>query len=226
MALTTTSEIVTALAIKNTSAENLARIDLIRTQVEAAVKSFVKWGIEAVTGQVDYHDGNGYLDIALRQPFISAVTEVKTDQTGAYGNGPSAFAAAALTNGEDYVLKKEGSLGKSGMLRRLANSAYWWPSDRIVAGRGGLSYYSGPYWPLGIGNVKVTYNYGFSTIPDDIKLAVETAMALILKSVKTGGLVSTESLGDYNYSLSTGLARDSVFGDVRQLLANYRDGTI
>lgn len=205
------------------------RYNLLRTQVEAGIKSYCKWGIEAVVGQTDYYDGRGYVDIPLAKPYVTTITAVYLDQTGFYGQGSNAFAASTLlTAGSDYALKLDSgtALSKSGLLRRLQNnSALWFPSDLVYFQQaGGLSYQRGPYWPAGQGNVKVVYNYGFSTIPDDIKLAVETAVGTIVSSVKYGYPLSGESLGAH--SISAHISREPEFGTVRQLLSRYRDTSL
>jgi len=199
---------------------------VLRQQVEAAVKKYVKWDLEAVTGQVEYIDGNGYRDLVLRQPFITGVTDVWVDSTGAYGDGPTPFAASTkLSKGNDYALVREGGQGKSGLLRRLTYSTIgFFPSDLFLFRSGGLGYSKPAYWPVGYGNIKVQYDYGFNPIPDDIKLAVETAVGTIRNTIKYGWPMSSENLSDYSYSLA--IARDPVFGDVRQLLSNYRDTSI
>lgn len=164
--LLSTQDLLTMLGVRNASPERVARYDLLRRSVEIAVKQHLNWDVEGVVGQVDYYDGNVYVDIPLRQPFVTSVTDVRLDFTGAYGSGPDAFAAStALVNGQDYALKLEGALGKSGLLRRLpAANPYWFPSDAFFRGnQQGLSYNRGPYWPGGIGNIKVTCNFGFPT---------------------------------------------------------------
>lgn len=199
---------------------------MLRVQTESAVKTYCKWGLEAVTGQTDYYSGQGYINIPLRKPYVSAVTAVYVDMTGFWGQGTNAFAAATqLTAGTDYALVYDdgGAFSKSGRLQRLSNVNPWWfPSDLIFAQQSqGLTFWRGPFWPYGQGNIKVVYNYGFSTIPDDIKLAVETAVGTIASSVKYGYPLSSESLGAH--SISAHIAREPEFGTVRQILSRYRD---
>lgn len=301
MALTRTLELMAALNAKNvTDAATFRRFDLLRKQVEAAVKSYVKWDLEGVTGFVEYYDGNGYRDLVLRRPYVSKVSEVRFDTTGYYGVKSTAFAAStALVDGEDYALVKEGPYGRSGLLRRLTSNVYWFPSDLVFyRGAGGLSHRRAAFWPVGYGNLKVTYDYGFpaqvpvstaawaasvatfttshahgvpvgatvmvsdvqpsgwngrfvaatvptattftaamstnpgvyssggevDAVPDDIRLAVETAVGTIINTVRYGWPVQSESSPDYSYSLN--VSRDVEFGTVRQLLGPYRDTSI
>lgn len=217
MALTTTAVVLTGLKLPSSQT---TRVDQLRQQVEKAIKGYCKWEIEAAANQVEFYDGNGYRDIILRQPYVSSIDNVWLDNTGAYGDGPSAFASTSvLTKGTDYVLVKTGADGKAGLLRRLTNSAHYYPSDLVFQrGAGGLSYRRPAYWPAGYGNIKVQYDYGLSTIPADIVLAVTMGVGLIMNSVRSGFPITSESLGDYSYSLSM----EKSWGDVRSILAPYR----
>lgn len=226
MPLTTTANVLLELGIENaTDPVVMSRYDLYRKQAEAAVKAWVNWDLESVVGQTDFYDGNGYFDIHLRSPYVNGITSVNVDSTGAYGSGPSPFSAATLlTQGTDYALVRDkGSTGKSGLLRKISGSSpLWFPSDLVFfRDAGGLGYRRPNYWPAGFGNVKVVYDYGFVTIPDDIVLAVVTATSMISNSVKYGYPLTGEGLADYNYNVA--IARDPEFGTVRQLLGKYRD---
>lgn len=227
MALISLDNLLVTLGIYNPTDETRTRYNSLRVKVEAAIKTYCKWGLEEVTGQVDYYDGNGTLNIVLQNPWVTEITGVWLDQTGYYGQGQNPFAAGTeLTNGRDYSLAYENEdRSKKGLVRRLAApSAYWFPSDALYWNQpGGLAYFRGPYWPMGLGNLKVEYTYGFpaDAIPDDLQLAVCTAVSVIQNSVKYGWPTQSESLADYNYSLA--ISRDIAFGEVRQLLSAYRD---
>lgn len=296
MSLTTTADIMTAVGITDTSQE--ARIDNLRKKVEAAVINYLKWNPEVLIDTVDYYDGSGKPDITLRRPFVKDVDSVKYDPTGYYGDGANAFGTgSAMTKGSDYVLRREGPLGKAGLLRRISiASNLLFPSDMLFFGQaGGLSFSYPPFWPVGYGNVKVTYTSGWPSalavstiawassvatvttsakhglavedrftlsgvtpsgydgdytvasvadtthftyalasnpgayssggtidaIPPDIKLAVATAVMVVMNTVQKGWPVQSETGGDYSYSLA--ISRDAEFGTVRDLLGRYRD---
>lgn len=201
------------------------RYDLLRQMAEAAVRVYVKWEINQTLNQVDYYDGRGYTDIQLQRPFVSRVVNAWVDNQGGYGSGPNAFTGNPLTQGVDYALVlDQGSLGKSGLLRKLQYPLQGFPSDLVFYRKpGGLAYRSPAYWEAGFGNIKVQYDYGFAagSIPLDIQLAVVTAVAIILNSTRYGFPLTNEGLGSYNYGLS--LVRDREFGTVRQLLSRYMD---
>ena len=176
MALTTTPTVLTA--IKSSAAPGSAlysQIDLLRRQVEAAVKRFCKWGIEANDGSgygnfVEYYDGKNYLDIVLRNPWVSKTHQVLLDLQGGYGTYNQGFQnATALQQGVDYSLVFErDNKCSSGILRRLGNNAFlaaWWPGQVFYNQRaGGLSYSKSPCWPQGLGCVRVTYDWGFQPL--------------------------------------------------------------
>ena len=179
MALVTTADVLTALKSNATPGTPLyAQIDLLRRQFEQIIKRWCKWGIESNDGMgygnfLEYYDGKGYLDVILRKPFVSRVSEVLLNQLGAYGTYNQGFpTATALTEGRDYSLVFEQTkLCASGILRRLSNNLLnmaWWPSSQVYNQNvGGLSYGRGPYWPGGLGNIRVTHDWGFqpSTAP-------------------------------------------------------------
>lgn len=119
-------------------------------------------------------------------------------------------------------LSKSGCLQATGMMGALP---FVWPSSQIFnrGGISGLAWQKGPFWPRGVGNIKVECTYGFPSnhIPDDIKLAITEAVSIIRNTTKFGFPVSSESLGDYSYSAAIGQMAE--FGGVRRLLAPYRD---
>ncbi len=239
--LITTANLLQMRGVTAGIPETIAKYDLLRKGVERAIKSFCKWGIERVAGQVDYYDGRGYRDIVIRNPFVVLSTLASTvylDMTGYYGQGTNAFAASTvLTSGQDYAVVADGNApfattyARSGLLRRLSASQWWWPSDLAFLNRGGLSYVQPSGWPVGYGNIKITYSYGFvsaddpaTDMPEDIQLAVVTAVGVITNTTQYGYPAQSESIKDYNYSLA--ISKDVAFGEVRQLLSPYRDVAI
>ncbi len=164
MALVTTAQLMVEAGVPYSNLPLRARYDALRIGVEQAVKSYCKWELEQATA-TDYPDGNGQPDLPLRRPYVSSVTSVYLDSTGYYGQSNNAFPAASLlTAGTDYALVlDDGSDARGGRLRRLGLGNYWyWPSDLIYAQYpGGITYAPPPWWPVGSGNLKVTYTFGF-----------------------------------------------------------------
>ncbi len=225
--LTDTTTVLIALGINPGSPRLAERYDLLRRQVESAVQSYCKWGLEQET-VTEYHSGAGSPDIQLRRPFASTVTHLYLDGGGYFGQGPNAFAAnTELTIGQDYTfILDDDSRGKSGLVRKIpgASGSWYWPSDLVYAQYpGGLSYRAPAGWPLGTGNLKVQYTYGFApgAVPQDMQMAVSTGVGIAANSVKWGFPLQSENLGAHSYTLS--LTKDPEFLSVRQLLGRYRD---
>jgi hypothetical protein len=226
MALVSLDTMLSTIGLCATDPATRSRYDRLRVMAEAAVKSWCKWELEYTADQVDFYDGNGMPDIPIRRPYVCSIANVWVDQTGAYGNGTNPFASGTvLTQGIDYALVRDGNAptsGKSGLLRRLTYAVNYWPSDLVYMRlAGGLSYRNPAAWPSGYGNVKVQYSYGFQTIPDDIQLAVVELVSAINSAASRGYMVTSESLGAHNWSLS--ISKEPELGTVRQLLSRYRD---
>lgn len=226
MALIETDDMLIAMKIARTPA-NLLRYDLLREQAEAAIKAWCKWGIEE-DSITEYHDGSGTQNLVLRKPFVSAVANVWVDASGFYGDGPNAFGPSTLiVAGTDYALvRDDGPVGKSGVLRRLTYPQFLFPGDMYLRRPGGLSYSYPSYWQSGSGNIKVEYTYGFApkNLPVDLQAAVEGAVGILSNSVKRGFPTVSESLGAYSYTLA--ITREPEWGSVRQLLSRYRDTSL
>lgn len=230
MALTTVNEVLTILNIFAGEDDLVTRYDALRMAAERAVKNWVKWNIEQVTGAIKYLDGKGYADVYL-PPYVSAVTNVWVDLNGHYGQGSTPFPAATLqAAGSDYMLVLDSDdartpSSKSGILRRTGSpNPFLFPSDAIYArGTWGLSWQKGPYWPAAPGCIKVEYTYGFApgTIPEDIKLAVAETVGVARNMVLYGAMPQSESLVDYSYNLMIDL-KARQFLTVQGLLASYR----
>lgn len=218
-------QLLTDLGKCNLPTAQVARYNALRLGVEQAIRSWCKWEINSAT-VTDYYSGAGYFDLPLQRPFVQSVANVWVDPTGNFGQNPTGFAGNPLTAGTDYAYvpdgnNNSGAVSRSGRLERLLNAnVMWFPSDLFYYRRaGGLSYNPGPYWPAGRGNIKVTYTYGFDTIPEDIKLAVVTGVSIVLNTSRYGYMLTSEGLGSH----SIGLSKDVEFGTVRSLLSHYRD---
>ena len=227
MSMVTLDELLISQKIYTPNTRIRERYQLILDQVTAAVKVYLKWDPEGEDDYIEYYDGNNYRDIVLRKPYVKTLNHVWFDQTGYYGDGPDAFASnTLLTAGQNYSLvRDEGTKGKSGLLRALWNWYPWFPGDLIYARQpGGLAYQAPARWLVGYGNIKVDYNYGLDPIPEDLKLAIETAVGVCASSVKVGYPLSSESLGAHSISLH--ISKEPEFGTVKQILGRYRDQAI
>jgi hypothetical protein len=67
-------------------------------------------------------------------------------------------------------------------------------------GRGDMRFAS--VFPGGSGNVSVVYVGGYATIPPDIKVACITLVKHLADGAKATGLLKSESIGDYSYTMA------------------------
>jgi hypothetical protein len=76
----------------------------------------------------------------------------------------------------------------------------------------------------GLGNIKVTYTAGYSTTPDDLKLAgILLARVIMLSSSNGGQMVASESLEYYSYSLKGNADAANDMHSVQSIVNGYRE---
>lgn len=85
---------------------------------------------------------------------------------------------------------------------------------------GCLVSHCGP-WPEGRRNIKIVYQAGYTTVPDDLKLAALQFCQELFRDARNGKKIQSERLGDYSYSLMTNNSVESLL-DARRVLASYR----
>jgi hypothetical protein len=220
MGLVSRSDLKTFLGITDSSQDTA--LDLHIEHCSARIESFCKRTFAAAT-YTDYLIGTGDKFLPLRQRPINSIASIYEDQQAAWGQAPDAFAAATLlTAGTDYAIVKDQSSGASrcGLVYRV-NSV--WPKP--------LTYKAGVISPQlgdGVGNIKVTYNAGYSTIPYDVQQACCFLVAAVKRIAKLGVPTASEGWEDYNYSLAQA-AGDALGGlppDTLAALASYRTPVI
>jgi hypothetical protein len=183
-----------------------------------------------------YLSGTGTDTIRLpHYPVGGSSITIFEDLMGFFGTAPNAFAAAALTEGVDYVLGRDDPTGTylslSGIVHRLRS-----PNLSSVLGvvPGGVPYGTlsggpaGPTWSRSQGSVKVTFTAGFVAggVPPDLANAVAEIAAWTKRNGQFGGqeMVASENLGSYGYSVAAaGVGSAPALGSVRQTLSRYRD---
>jgi hypothetical protein len=162
------------------------------------------------------------------------------DPRGYYGKVSGSFAASTLlTVGRDYVLRyaADGTC-QSGLALRLGGvlgasagdlGGWTWPQSW---GRGSLAATAPAVWPLGAGNVRAVYAAGYGvgpresggTLPEDLTMAANEVVAWMRRNLPLGGLLSSEGLGAYHYSVVLPqLSSLPELGSVRQILSRYRE---
>jgi len=75
----------------------------------------------------------------------------------------------------------------------------------------------GTFFTKGVAMVCASYTHGYSSVPDDIKLAAKMAVASIFYRRKSHGIVSAR-LGDFAYKVSD----EPIPPEVRSILSRYR----
>jgi hypothetical protein len=204
---------------------------------DAAVKKYLRWNPELVTGTVKYLDGSGVNEIVMPGlPVSLSVSEIRVDGAGGWGQIPDTFGTdTVLTLGTNYLV--DYACGILRMRQPLTNG-WWWAMPPGGSPQGPTLYWGGlrnwgvtpAYWPRIPGCVKVTYTNGYAAIPADLQMAVIELAAWLRRNAKLGGMVvNSESWNGDSYSLDAmqveayGALQMPGLGTTRQLLAAYRE---
>lgn len=211
------------LGITGTSQDK--RLAGVLAGVEKAVRTYCHRDFTSKE-RTEYYNGNNRQRLALRERPVTTVTSVQLDNTGYFGKASGSFGASStLTEGTSWVLSydsRDSGVSDSGVLIKLpgVQSTFVTISEQREA-----------IWPLGVGNIKVVYTAGYTTIPADLQLAVKMLTSLTHASADQGGPLESETLGDYSYTRAAGMISGNGKGprdlvDVRRILAGYREFTI
>lgn len=79
-------------------------------------------------------------------------------------------------------------------------------SEDVYVGTAGILWRAYPCrWPLGHGNIAVTYSHGYAAIPADLRQAIfEIADVLIANGASGGQIIKSETIGSYVIAFDTG----------------------
>jgi hypothetical protein len=144
----------------------------------------------------EYYDGTGEKDLqVVRYPLIS-VTSVHSDHARAFG-------AATLVAAADYYMDK-----RNGRIVLMPNANTAFATQGIFV--------------KGSANVKVVYQGGFATVPEDLKEAAILWASAIFARRRAVGIVS-ESIGAYSVTYQSTRGEGSVPPEVRGLLSPFRN---
>jgi len=216
MAFTTKENIKTLLGVSDTSLD--AVLAVLIPQADEMIKGYLQLEIEQAT-YTEYYSGAGNQSLVLNQTPVQSITSVNEDRDGYYGDGTDAFPASSLlVEGTDYVLRKDDAtateLSKSGILYRIGK-AWPRPYSRL---RGQLASAPG----LGLGNIKVVYVAGWTTVPADIQFAANKLVTSMLQSRGLQGPLESESIEDYSYTIAGAEDQASMLDSVKSSLARYK----
>ena len=198
--LTSLSEFKTHLGISDTSED--AELTQWLIGVEEAVKRFC--GRDFVSAAAtEYYDGEDRELLPLRRRPLTAVASVHVDAIGYGGTGTNAFSSDS-----------EWTVGERWFPRSLQESE---ENGSILVAIGGI-------WPKGRSNIKVVNTAGYTTIPEDLKLAIHSLGAVVRDSAESGKIKGGETVGRYAYSVISGQADGGVGAiTARSILAHYTE---
>lgn len=78
-----------------------------------------------------------------------------------------------------------------------------------------------PWFPAGEQNIVVQYWAGYQTIPDEVVVATAQYVKYLYEQGKVSGIYSSESIGDYSYSLRETVLASTVPPHILAMLADY-----
>lgn len=184
----------------------------------------------------------GQKTIRLRIWPVASVTSVNVDPRYNFGQNANVTAPLLLTAGQDYALIWNTSgVASQGLLEYfgLVNGGYGWTGPYAPLTGYGLSVAARNAnfgWPVGQGNIKVVYTAGFTTIPDDFKIAVAYQSRWLQKvGTSAGVIMQSETLGQNSYTMAdintpAGMKVAGAVGIIQpmvaQMVAKYRDVTL
>jgi len=207
--ITTLDNLKTHLDITDTSEDVL--LTQLLNEIEAVIFSYTGRPSFASASATEYYDGTGREVLILDRTPVTAVTSLYVDGDGYYGQGSSPFESdTAWTQGTDFAIRRvDESEENAGILLALGSIDFQAPAT----------------WPVGRGNIKVTYTAGYTAIPKDLELAAHLLAGQVYKMAEKGmaGPVGGETFGEYSYNL---LSNASVGGlemmTLRSILGRYR----
>lgn len=204
---TTRAKLKIHLGISSSDTSEDATLDQFIAEVEASVLRYLKRGSFASASYTEYYSGDDREMIVLRHRPVTAVSLVRVDPYGYAGQGADAFNSdTAWTVGVDYYVPSlDANEENLSMIAAIRNNGIW---------------------PIGRGNIKVTYTAGYATIPDDLALAVNQMIAITRKSAEGGMIIGSETLGEYSYTVLSGGGLSALGADAinaGKILAGYRE---
>ncbi len=219
MSIITLDYLKTQLGITGTSEDAL--LTQLLDQVTSIIENETHRKFSGVT-TTEYYDGDGTDRLVLRNTPVQSITSIYEDVDGYAGAGDSPFGAdTLLTAGEDYVLDtQDGTASNSGIVYRI--NGVW---RRSASHRqDSVGPHVVPYASPSRGSIKVTYTYGYSTVPDEIKLAAANLVGSLRRSAKLGKPINSFSLDYFSVQLEGSSASEAsaALESTNRILARYR----
>lgn len=215
MALCTLSDVKTVLGVTDTSEDTL--LNLLITWASNAIEEYCDRVFGTAT-YTEFYSGSGTPYLTLNQRPVTSITSVYLDNGAYWGSASGAFGSSTLlTAGTDYALVKDQANGSSrcGLLYRI--NGCW---DRPLSYSPGLI---APFDGPATGNAKVVYVGGYATVPTNVALACQLAVASVRQMAQYGQALQSEGYEEYSYTLVAAARRHVLSPEVRSMLARYRN---
>lgn len=229
MALTT---VASAMAVPGLARLSTVWITQLVSAADSGIKLFLNWQVEQQTF-TEYYSGKNQQELVLKRPWVKSITNLWVDANGNWGQTSGSFASGTLlTSGVNYALEMDDDengtpVSSRGLVQMLGGGPLgtWpWPYWQGL-NQGKLSGSSGPVWPLGRGNIKVTYVSGYATVPADLTYAANMLVADMARNQPSGSPLNNESLGAYSYSIAQQTAEGQypALSSIGAILRKYRE---
>lgn len=212
----TTAKVHLGIASGDTSRDTF--LDQIGPQCEAALLNKLKIIVEQTT-VTEFLPGTGKNRLFLRRTPVQSITTIHARSDLYYGDGSAPTSADLLTAGTDYALARDQEFtgsnikSKSGIVYRIGGV---WERPR------GSSELLASGLADDIGNIKVVYVAGYSSVPADISLALNQMIAVLNESASQGGALQSESLDYWSGTKFSPADMARALGSVSDLIAPYK----
>lgn len=220
MALTTLAQIKAFQGITGTASD--AQLSALLLAADPILKAYLGRDIES-TSYTQFYSGTNTKHLVLRQRPVTAVTNVWVDNNGNFGSGTGFDSTTLLTAGTDYALQydQDSTTSRSGILVRINTT---WPEVFLNYTFGRLVRETGP----ALGNIKVQYTAGYTTIPMDLQYAVSMIVAYMKRTAASAANLSAERIGEYSYEIMPGrwLHGIAELSTAFQILSRYKETPI
>ncbi len=236
MALTTVANVQQVPGLGSNALLTTAYLQTLVDASDSAIKQFLKWPVEPQATYTEYQSGKNQQELILKKPWSYSITNLWVDANGNWGATPGAFGSGTLlTSGINYALELDEQddqgtpVSERSMVQMLGGGPLgtWpWPYWQGL-NQGKLAGSPGPIWPLGRGNIKVSYVAGFDIVPADLTYAATMLVADMVRNQPSGYPLNNESLGAYSYGIAQQAAEGQypTLSSIGPILRRYREAS-
>lgn len=181
---------------------------------------------EGIKTYVEVYSGNGSAFLVLNnRPVLVSGLIVNADDNAFYGSENGAWSSSTLlTYGVDYCLQvdKDLNTSQSGILQSI--NGFW---DVPFSYMPTVIYPLIMQPPYGWGNLRISYQAGYASLPNSLYLALYGEIASVRSGRNYGQLLGSESFSDGAGSASYNTKKDSAVGwltrETTAILTKYRN---